>query len=203
MDLYFYLCGTMLILSAFGVIEHTLKINKINRIFITLFFLLNLIFYFLPNIYLFGINFNLNIFLYIFVCVLQLFKKNSLKSFFSCVLVCVVTISVLVCYNAICPVCEYSFVTLLVYISLAMGGLLFCICKSSFSAMFVGTTLGAICFEIVTLDLQKYVLQDLVFFDTNIMTYILCSCLSYCFVCSVVYMIKSIKLKKEQKNLIN
>lgn len=199
MDLYFYLSGTMLILSAFGVIEHTLKINKINRILITLFFLISLFFYFLPNLNLFGINLNLNIFLYFFVCVLQVFKKNTLKNIIGCVLVCVITISVLVCFNAIGMAYEYSFVTPLVYVSLIIGSLVSFVCKSSFSAIFVGTTLGAICFEIVTIDLQKFVTQEIVFFDTKIMTYILCSCMAYCVMSSLLYMLKNIKIKKEQK----
>ena len=197
MDLYFYLCGMLFILTTFGVFENILKICKINKLFASLFFLINLIFYFLPNFYLFGININLNIFLYIFACVIQLFKKNSIKDLISGVLVCLVTISVLVCYNATNMSEQYVFVSSLTYISIAVGFLLFCICKSSFSSMFVGSVLGTICYELVTFDFKKFIAEEFVFFDTNITTYILCSSIIYCICLSVLFVISRSKIKKE------
>ena len=202
MDLYFYLSGTLFILTAFGVFENIFKMCKINRFFATIFFLISSILYLLPSVNIFGIYFNLNIFLYIFVGIFQLFKKSCLKNILGGVLVFFVTIAVLVCYSATGLLHDCIFVQPLFYVAMFVGSLLVCFCKS-FSSMFLGSVFGSLAFELVTLDVQKYILDEVVFFDINIISYILISGILYCLVFAIFCYAKSYKMKRQQKNLIN
>ena len=101
MDFYFLICGALCILTFFNVFESVLKANKLNRWLTALMLLLSIIFSVIGDIKILGITISLNLILYL-VCFVYLLVKNlKIKSIVLMLLASLITISVLVCYNAI------------------------------------------------------------------------------------------------------
>ena len=206
MDFYFLTCGTLFILTLFNVFESVLKANKLNRWLTALVFLLSAVFAVVGDINIIGLNISLNLILYI-VCFAYLLIKNfKIKSLLFMLIACLITISVLVCYNAInFENYIFAFVQPYVYFALGMGIVLYYVCNNV-STAFCGTLMGVVLFEYVFHKTSIKLLEEtLVLGKQYCLTFTLISMLSYCLINTFVYILKGIKIRKQQKNqnLIN
>ncbi len=202
MNLSFVIMGTFAILTAFGVFQGAIKNIGLNRLFVALFFLVGAILSLFNNINIYGIEISLNSFNFTLAFLLLLPKLRTVKSFLSMLICLLLTITILVCYNAFdLTNFEYDFVQPYVYVSICVG-IIFSVFIKNVSSVFCGTFLGTLVFEIVTANMFNMQVDNIIYIGSEMMIVsILIVTLTY----SLLYYIKSIftilRLKKKSKPL--
>ncbi len=202
MSLYSIISGVLFFLSAFGVFESFLRVNKINRFFVSIFFLFTFVISFLPDIYIWKFYVSPNLFLYLAAALFLLLRKNTLKGIIGGVVVFLTTITILVVYFATNLNLQFTYVEPIAYLALVVGCVFVFSCDS-FNNMFLGLLLGSIIFQLAKLSFGSFIFDDFVLFDNSILTFVLICSITYVFVKGILCALSSIKVKRQQKNMVN
>ena len=200
MNLNFLVCGTLCILVLFGVFSSVLKFYGINRWLCFVFLLLSCIFSVTNNVKMFGIEINLNAFLFIPVFILCFLKIGNMKEYFKLVLLTLCIVAVMLCYKTFDNSdFDFSFVGTYVYVALSLGFLL-SIVLGKFSTTFCGITLGTIIFDLIFVEFsQNLQSQTFVLFETKSVIFILTTLISFCIFNFVFCKIFRKKTKKSRQ----
>ena len=200
MDLYFLLCGAFSILVAFGIFEKVLKINSLNRYFLSLFLIISCILSAVGSIKIYNINISLNLFLYLLVFIIVFLKQKKVKNVISTILTSLIVIAVVVCYNALnFSSFEYAYVQPYVYIALFLGFILNFVC-SNFKSCFCGVFLGTVLSEFIFYEMSIAMSEEIMNLGSSFtITFTFISTISFCFINAIFYAVKCIKSKKQEK----
>ena len=120
MDFYVVLCVCLAILLTFSVGESFLKQANIKKYNVIAFLLLSVLFAYLPNIKLWGIEINLNFVLYFAGFVFMFFKTKSVKDIIKMFITFCVSLTLSVCYNSL-NFLQFEFAYFQPYIILAIA----------------------------------------------------------------------------------
>lgn len=202
MNLSFVLMGVLSILCAFGVFESILKICGLNRLLVSLFFLVGAVLSLFGSINIFGYEISLNIFNFTLVFVILLPKLKNAKNIISMLLCSLIILATFVCYNAFdLTNFEYNFVQPYVYMAIILG-IIFSIFVKNISSVFCGSYIGSIIFEIVAFDMfGKNMETNFLLGGEMMVTSIIIICLTYAIFFWLKNFVTNLKLKKKTKSL--
>ncbi len=200
MDFYFLICGAFAILIPFGVFEKILKINKLNRYFLSLFLIISCILNAVGSVKIYNMNISLNLFLYLIAFVVVFLRQKRVKPIISTILTSLIVIAFVVCYNAInFSAFEYAYVQPYVYVALFLGVILNFVC-ADFKSCFCGVFLGTVLSEFIFYEMSIAMSEEVLFLGTSFtITFTFLSTASFCLINAILYAVKYMKTKKQEK----
>ena len=161
MDLYLVVCICIAILSIFSVGESLFKNVKMSRIFVAVFLILSVISFAFSELYVLGLNFNINFLLYLITFSILMFKLKSIKSFLVMFLLASISLALCACYNSI-NLLEYEFAYFQPYILLCFClAILSCCITKDFTSTFCGLFVGISISELIRS-------QSMIYFSENV-----------------------------------
>ncbi len=202
MNFSFVIMGTLAILCAFGVFEGFIKNCGLNRLIVSLFSLIGAILSLIGSVQIWGYNISLNVFNCTLAFVMLLPRLKNIKNIISMFICCLIIIATFVCYSAFdLTNFEYNFVQPYVYMSICIG-LIFSLFVDNVSAVFCGSYIGSIIFEIVTFDLFGQNMNSGFLLGGEMMiTSIIIISLSYILLFNFKKLFVNLKIKNKTKTL--